>query len=338
AVQLVGRLGYAGIAALAFASDDRLLYALIPDPALSDRALLAAIDPDTAAAVRTPVAIEHAVRSLAFDSARSELLTLYIVDRDANPPVSDQVAAVDRRSGTLAPKQYRYLLATAIAYDGASGRLLAADMAGSGLEAAIRDADFDPDVLRSPYPRFYTEQFVTTPICGNGVVEAGELCDDANYYDGDGCTGLCRTAALAPDGSTDPDGDGVPAFRDDCPAVANASQDDRDGVGVGDACDVCPAVADPQQRDRDGDGRGDLCDAAPDDPAPDSDNDGLPDASDNCPGVSNIVPGRSYLVPDARDADGDGVGDACDNCAAVANPDQADADGDGVGDACDHCA
>src|SRR5262249_41899537 len=33
-VQLVGRLGFGGTAALAFASDDHLLYALIQDPAL----------------------------------------------------------------------------------------------------------------------------------------------------------------------------------------------------------------------------------------------------------------------------------------------------------------
>ena len=76
----------------------------------------------------------------------------------------------------------------------------------------------------------------------------------------------------------------------------------------------------------------------------DSDGDGIIDASDNCPDVSN---------PDQADADGDGLGDVCDetpygpdadgdgygavvdNCPDVANPDQADYDGDGPGDACD---
>ena len=33
----------------------------------------------------------------------------------------------------------------------------------------------------------------------------------------------------------------------------------------------------------------------------------------------------------------DGVGDACDNCPGVTNFDQADVDGDGVGDVCDNC-
>jgi hypothetical protein len=39
--------------------------------------------------------------------------------------------------------------------------------------------------------------------------------------------------------------------------------------------------------------------------------------------------------PPVLDADGDGVADAADNCPAVSNHDQADSDGDGVGDACD---
>ena len=40
---------------------------------------------------------------------------------------------------------------------------------------------------------------------------------------------------------------------------------------------------------------------------------------------------------DDADSDGDGVPNGSDNCPAVANADQADTDGDGVGDACDGC-
>jgi hypothetical protein len=55
------------------------------------------------------------------------------------------------------------------------------------------------------------------------------------------------------------------------------------------------------------------CQAAPES---DSDGDGVPDPSDNCPGVSNL---------DQADADGDGIGDACDAPGG-------DRDGDGIKD------
>ncbi len=56
----------------------------------------------------------------------------------------------------------------------------------------------------------------------------------------------------------------------------------------------------------------------------DQDNDGVADASDNCPRTPNPLADGQTSQPDA---DGDGVGDACDNCLAVANADQADGDG-----------
>ncbi len=65
----------------------------------------------------------------------------------------------------------------------------------------------------------------------------------------------------------------------------------------------------------------------------DGDNDGRPDATDNCPTTPNE---QQY------DEDGDGKGDVCDNCPHVSNSDQANlgetAAGravDSVGDACD---
>ncbi|MCC7516953.1 MAG: thrombospondin type 3 repeat-containing protein, partial [Pseudomonadales bacterium] len=76
---------------------------------------------------------------------------------------------------------------------------------------------------------------------------------------------------------------------------------------------------------------------------PDSDADGVVDATDNCPLVAN--PGQEDTDNDGLgdacdttptgDTDGDGVDNATDNCPLVANPAQTDTDGDGTGDACD---
>ena len=51
------------------------------------------------------------------------------------------------------------------------------------------------------------------------------------------------------------------------------------------------------------------------------DEDGAPNAADNCPDLPN---------PGQADQDGDRIGNACDNCPAVANVDQSDRDGDGI--------
>ncbi len=104
---------------------------------------------------------------------------------------------------------------------------------------------------------------------------------------------------------------------------------------------------------------------------PDGDGDGVCDAEDNCPAVSNGAQNNAdgddhgdacdpcpldsandadydgdcanvdncpaTANPTQTDSDADGVGDACDNCPATSNPDQADPDGDGAGEACDPC-
>jgi hypothetical protein len=63
-----------------------------------------------------------------------------------------------------------------------------------------------------------------------------------------------------------------------------------------------------------------------DDLGPDFDQDGVPNAEDNCPTTDNNGQG---------DSDQDGVGDACDFCPSVPDPEQEDADDDGKGDACE---
>lgn len=39
-----------------------------------------------------------------------------------------------------------------------------------------------------------------TPVCGNGVIEGTEQCDDGNTVDGDGCSATCTTEVTPPGG------------------------------------------------------------------------------------------------------------------------------------------
>jgi thrombospondin type 3 repeat protein len=72
----------------------------------------------------------------------------------------------------------------------------------------------------------------------------------------------------------------------------------------------------------------------------DTDGDGQPDATDNCPAVANADQrdsdrnGVGDACNDAEDTDGDEWADALDNCADRPN-DQLDRDGDLLGDLCD---
>jgi large repetitive protein len=106
-----------------------------------------------------------------------------------------------------------------------------------------------------------------------------------------------------------------------------ASADDSDGDGVANATDNCPMVFNPirpmdngMQANADNDPQGDVCDVCPIDANTpscmpidpnDSDRDGIPNATDNCPQAAN---------PDQADGDGDGKGNVCDPCPTTANP------------------
>jgi hypothetical protein len=72
---------------------------------------------------------------------------------------------------------------------------------------------------------------------------------------------------------------------------------------------------------------------------PDTDGDGVPDASDNCPLVSNAnqlnTDGDAQGDACDTDDDNDGLADGSDNCPLVSNASQLNTDGDALGDVCD---
>lgn len=180
---------------------------------------------------------------------------------------------------------------------------------------------------------------------GDGLIDALDLeqcgpdvenCTDGVDNDGDG-----QVDAADCDCPLDDDTDGFPDIRancgmpfevDNCPGMPNTSVsefNDTDGDGHGSACDNCANFPNPDQADADGDHKGDACeeDGCVNNPdqacgsiLQDSDGDGVPDSTDNCPNVDN-----GPNEDNQADLDGDDKGDACDT----------DKDGDGLANSID---
>jgi hypothetical protein len=144
---------------------------------------------------------------------------------------------------------------------------------------------------------------------GDGVPDGCDICpnDPSIQYSEDPDYGVCGC-----DGDTD--GDGVCNSLDICQGFDDHV--DSDGDGVPDGCDICKddasisCATDPKYL---------VCGCDGDD-----DEDGVCNKLDICPGFDDNI-----------DIDEDGHPDACDNCGSVYNPDQADGNKNGLGDACE---
>ena len=71
----------------------------------------------------------------------------------------------------------------------------------------------------------FCKEETVNPICGNGLIEDGEQCDDGNSSNGDGCSSICTTETQPP---TPVCGDGT---------LDNGEQCDDGNVEEGDGCD-----------------------------------------------------------------------------------------------------
>src|SRR5436190_1723372 len=84
-----------------------------------------------------------------------------------------------------------------------------------------------------------TTQSVT--VCGNGIVEEPEVCDDGNNMDGDGCTADCHSGEGCGNGVLDPGeecDDGNPNNNDDC--LSGTCRFARCGDGIRDLDGIDP--------------------------------------------------------------------------------------------------
>jgi len=135
---------------------------------------------------------------------------------------------------------------------------------------------------------------------GEGI---GDVCDVCPLIqngaqedlDGDGEGDVC---------DADIDNDGFDNNVDLCPfdeTVPSEDASDTDNDFVGDSCDVCPNVADPFQWDTDQNGTGNLCDN-------NDDGDPFLDIIDTCPLIF------SSKQINTGDSDNDGIDNFCDFC------------------------
>ena len=172
-------------------------------------------------------------------------------------------------------------------------------------------------------------------VCGNGIVEAGEECDDGNTNNCDGCSNACTLVTGCGDGvvcGTEQCDDGNTTSCDGCSATCMVETGLLCGDGIVDT--ACGEQCDPPVP-----GRCDaLCQRIPYcgdgivDPGEQCD-DGNTNNCDGCSNACTLVTGCGDGVVCGTEQCDDGNTTSCDGCSATCTIEQGFRCGDGIVDA-----
>ncbi len=168
-----------------------------------------------------------------------------------------------------------------------------------------------------------TTGFDIGPVCGNGFLEAGEVCDDGNNFSGDGCNAVCSSTEICGNGVIDLSescDDGNTDRGDGCDDICRVEEGCGNGiVDVGEQCDDGNLTV--------GDGCSSAC-VREVFVATDTDGDNISDFDEGNGSVD--TDGDGFRDNNDLDSDGDGIPDAVEAGDADLLTEPADTDGDGV--------